>query len=56
MVMFRAEKTTQNKDDFRVLMAGILFVILMTTLKPYALVYLNTDLPAMCSAINHEGF
>lgn len=34
MNTLRAEKTTRNKDDFRVLMAGTMFAILLMTVGP----------------------
>lgn len=48
MMTFRAEKTTRNKDDFRVLVAGIFIAIMLTALKPYVLMYLHPELSTMC--------
>lgn len=35
--MVRVEKTTKNRDDFRVLMAGILFAIFLTIANPFVM-------------------
>lgn len=48
MMSFRAEKTTRNKDDFRVLVAGIFIAIMLTALKPYVLMYMQPELAHMC--------
>lgn len=51
MVTIRAPKTTQNKDDFRVLMAGILVAILMTAFKPYVMMYLDPNFADVCDLL-----
>lgn len=48
MVVIRAEKTTQNKDDFRVLMAGIFITILLIVAKPYFVAFMESDDPIEC--------
>ena len=48
MITIRAPKTSQNRDDFRVLMAGILVTIFLIVAKPYLLVFIDRDLVESC--------
>lgn len=51
MITIRAEKTTRNKDDVRVLVAGIFFTIFLIAVKPYVLVWLEPNLSNLCTHI-----
>lgn len=54
MVSFRAEKTTRNRDDFRVLVAGIFIAIILTALKPYVIMYMHPEMANMCEIIEKK--
>ena len=53
MFNIRAHKTTQNKDDLRVLFAGIFLTIFLIVAKPYIMVFFNED-PKNCSYPHYQ--
>ena len=51
MMNIRAEKTTQNRDDFRVLLAGILITIFLIAVKPYVFLFWETSEAPICTPV-----